>query len=467
MGIVYCAVTPHPPIMVPDVGGGESDTVRATQDALRELGRRIKRSGAETMVIISPHGPVFSDVVAIITTPRARGDLRRFAAPKVQVDCPTDLVLAEAVGREALSLGLHVVGIDEGLARRYQGLTTELDHGVVAPLYMMGQAGMALPLLAVGMAMMPRDRLYAFGVAVRRAAESLGRKVALVASGDLSHRLTPDAPAGYHERGREFDTEVVETFRTGDAERLLTMDEALAECAGECGLRSMIMMLGALDGRRFTSEVLSYEGPFGVGYMVAALVPGEKNDGRRLLDRLAARRREAVEARRKAESCLVRLARRTLEHHLRGENPPDPGEIPPEFRTPAGAFVSLKKDGQLRGCIGTIAPTCFTVAEEVMANAISAGTRDSRFSPVDVDELDQIVYSVDVLGEPEPVDGLDELDPKRYGVIVEARGRSGLLLPDLDGVDSADQQVAIARRKAGLSPDEPVKLERFEVKRYR
>ncbi|MDI6710985.1 MAG: AmmeMemoRadiSam system protein A [Thermoanaerobacterales bacterium] len=467
MGIVFCGVVPHPPIMVPEVGRGEAGKVRATQDALRELGRRIKESGAETLVIISPHGPVFSDAVGLIITPRSGGDLGRFGAPEAAVDRTTDLELAEAIGREARALDLHIVAIDEGLARRYRDLSTELDHGFVAPLYWLERGGADLPLLAVGMSLMPRDRLYAFGVAVRRAAERLGRKAALVASGDLSHRLTPDAPAGFHERGKEFDATVVEIFRTGEIERLLALDEVLAECAGECGLRSMIMMLGALDGHRFASEVLSYEGPFGVGYMVAALQPGEPDEERRLLDRLITQRRKAVEARREGESYIVRLARRSLENYLRGEAPPDPGEIPPEFRRPAGAFVSLKKDGQLRGCIGTIAPTRPTAAEEVMENAVSAGTRDPRFFPVEIDELDEIVYSVDILGEPEPVDSLDQLDPKRYGVIVRARGRSGLLLPDLEGIDTAEQQVAIARQKAGLSPDEPVKLERFEVKRYR
>jgi len=467
VGIVFCGVVPHPPIMVPEVGGKEAERVRATQDALLELGRRIKDSGAETLVIISPHGPVFSDAVGIIITPRAAGDLRRFAAPDAAVNRPVDMELAEAVMREARALDLHTVGIDENLARRYRGVSTGLDHGFVAPLYWLERGGADLPLLPVGMSLMPRDRLYAFGLAVRRAAERLGRKTALVASGDLSHRLTPDAPAGYHERGKEFDAEVVEAFRTGEVERLLALDKALAECAGECGLRSIIMMLGALDGRRFTSEVLSYEGPFGVGYMVAAVEPGEPDEERRLLDRLIAQRRKAVEARREGESYIVRLARWSLENYLRGEPPPDPGEIPPEFRRPAGAFVSLKKDGQLRGCIGTVSPTRPTAAEEVMENAVSAGTRDPRFFPVDIDELDEIVYSVDILGEPEPVDGLDQLDPKRYGVIVSARGRSGLLLPDLEGIDTAEQQVAVARQKAGLLPDEPVKLQRFEVVRYR
>ncbi len=132
----------------------------------------------------------------------------------------------------------------------------------------------------------------------------------------------------------------------------------------------------------------------------------------------------------------------------------------------AGAFVTLKKNGQLRGCIGTIRPVQGSLAEEILRNAISAGTRDPRFSPVKPEELPELVYSVDVLGEPEPIKSKDELDTKRYGVIVENGPRCGLLLPNLAGIDTPEEQISIAREKAGISPDEPVKMYRFEVVRH-
>jgi AmmeMemoRadiSam system protein A len=132
----------------------------------------------------------------------------------------------------------------------------------------------------------------------------------------------------------------------------------------------------------------------------------------------------------------------------------------------AGVFVSLKKHGQLRGCIGTIAPTCPSIADEIIQNAISAGTKDPRFSPVRESELDDIVYSVDVLGEPEPVDDVSQLDVIRYGVIVSSGYKRGLLLPNLEGVDTVEQQVEIARQKAGIGRNEDYSLERFEVIRH-
>lgn len=159
---------------------------------------------------------------------------------------------------------------------------------------------------------------------------------------------------------------------------------------------------------------------------------------------------------------LVVLARKAIASHLSGDPPPQV-EIPGD---PAGTFVSLKKAGQLRGCIGTIQPVRPTLVQEILDNAVSAATKDPRFPPLTLQELDEIAISVDVLGTPEPVSGLDELDPSRYGVIVKCGWRKGVLLPDLPGITTAEEQVRIARLKAGIGTEEIVELFRFEVKRY-
>ncbi len=164
---------------------------------------------------------------------------------------------------------------------------------------------------------------------------------------------------------------------------------------------------------------------------------------------------------------LVRLAKRTVEGYVRKGKTVPPKRLTPEMKARAGVFVSIHKGGELRGCIGTIEPQMANVAEEIMVNAISSATRDPRFYPITADELAELEYSVDVLTEPEPVKGREQLDPKRYGVIVQCGGRKGLLLPDLEGVDSVDYQIDICCQKAGIAPEEPVKLYRFEVKRYK
>ncbi len=162
---------------------------------------------------------------------------------------------------------------------------------------------------------------------------------------------------------------------------------------------------------------------------------------------------------------LVLLAFRAIERHLGETVIPLPTRIP-GFEEPAGAFVSIKKKGQLRGCIGTILPTASTLVEEVVQNAVSAATGDPRFPPMTREELDEITISVDVLTPPEPVSGLEELDAEKYGVIVQSGYRRGVLLPDLPGVDNVEKQVAIAREKAGIAPGEPAQLFRFKVNRY-
>jgi AmmeMemoRadiSam system protein A len=166
-------------------------------------------------------------------------------------------------------------------------------------------------------------------------------------------------------------------------------------------------------------------------------------------------------------SPVVKLAKKTVEAYIRDGKTLEPEELTPEMRKKAGVFVSIHKFGELRGCIGTFEPAEKNVAEEIINNAVNSATRDPRFPPIVPNELKDLSYSVDVLTTPEPIDSQDRLDPKKYGVIVEAGMRRGLLLPDLEGVDTVDFQIEVCRQKAGIAPDEPIKLYRFEVKRYK
>lgn len=470
MGVVLCGIVPHPPVMVPEVGSRRAADTAASQDALLELGRRIIESGAETLVMITPHGSVFGEGVGIIMVPRLRGDLGRFGAPEVSFDLPNDQELAAEIRFKCEPYNLLAVAVDEQAERIYRGrASTGLDHGVTAPLYWLRWAGVELPLVVAGMGLMSREKLYLFGRAVREAALALKRKTALIASGDLSHRLTRDAPGGFSPRAKDFDARVVELLRRGDYRGLIEIDYELTEEAGECGLRPIIMMLGALDGYDFRSEVLCYEAPFGVGYMVAALTPGEPRSRDRdgLAEELQERREQDITARRAKESYLVRLARQQVESHCRKTPaPPETGDVPPEFQRSGGVFVSIKKHGQLRGCIGTILPTRDTIVEEVLQNALAAANRDPRFFPVRAAELEDLQYSVDVLSPLEPVEDLSTLDPKEYGVVVSHGRRLGVLLPDLEGIDTVEEQLSIVREKAGIAPDAPLKVERFTVTRY-
>jgi AmmeMemoRadiSam system protein A len=231
------------------------------------------------------------------------------------------------------------------------------------------------------------------------------------------------------------------------------------------------MGLGALDGYEIEGEELSYEGPFGVGYLVARLKRGRVQPQRKLGEALIRDRENKLQESRSKEAYLVRLARQSISHYLSTGGflkiPPQPGEEEKKIlAAKAGAFVSLKKHGRLRGCIGTIEPTRNNLQQEIIHNAVSAAFHDPRFDPLEPEEMDELTVSVDVLGQPEQISSLEELDTRVYGVIVSKGSRRGLLLPDLPGIDSPAEQVRMAREKAGIGPDEGVVLERFKVTRY-
>jgi AmmeMemoRadiSam system protein A len=208
-----------------------------------------------------------------------------------------------------------------------------------------------------------------------------------------------------------------------------------------------------------------------VGYGVASFTVDGEDDSRDFMDRFLDSERQRAAGRAENESAHAALARRTVENYVMTRRLYEKKEPLPDILTgeKAGVFVSIKKQGQLRGCIGTISPATNCVGEEIRANAVSAATRDPRFNAISEDELPYLEYSVDVLAPAEPIGSEDDLDPGRYGVIVSLGQRRGLLLPNLEGIDDAETQVGIAMRKAGISEGDRarVKLERFEVVRYK
>jgi AmmeMemoRadiSam system protein A len=436
------------------------------ESLMQELGQSGQDKELDAVICITPHGPVFQDAVAIWRTPLLKGDLGNFGAPQVKMTFANDLELAQEIIKEAEREGVMTAQLDERLAQSYR-INLSLDHGILVPLSFFPPARNGqVKLVAVSIGFLPWEDLYRFGIAIRAAVHRSGRQVGIFASGDLSHRLTMDAPGGYHPKGVEFDRLLVYLLEKEDVAGLFALDHELVETAGECGFRPLIMTLGLLDKHRFSTRVLSYEGPFGVGYLVARINVGEAQEQGRL-SRVLAAKRKRLDSLREKESLPVQLARRTVEQAVKGEMANAAPELIHLLDEPRGVFVSIKKSGQLRGCIGTVEPEKAHATYEIMANAVKAATKDPRFEPVEEEELDDLEYSVDVLEKPEPITGEEELNPAIYGVIVESGCKKGLLLPDLPGVETAAQQVAIAKQKAGIGKREKVKLYRFKVTRYK
>ena len=423
--------TPHPPIIVPEVGRGRENEAQATVDGMKKLHSLARRNPPGILLILSPHAP-FSGGLTFTIAEKYTGNFASFGAP-----APTYSFIGAA--GEGLALAKALAGSFPVAA--HSDKKALLDHGSLVPLSYLapweGEPPRLILANPIGLTLQQAFDLGQFFAGYEDPA-----LWGLLSSGDLSHRVTPEAPAGYTPLGAPFDRKIASALRENDPSLLLSLDEGEIAEAGECGLRSALVFLGLGAGRK--TGLFSYEAPFGVGYATAFASLNACPD----------------------------LARNVLAATLsaeRGTGEEAALSFPdyPELRRKAACFVTLKKRGDLRGCIGTILPRRESLRDEITANARAAALEDPRFPPVTERELKELSISVDILSDPEGIDSPSSLDPKRYGVIVEKRGQRGVLLPDLEGVDTAEEQVSIAARKAGISSLEGISLFRFTVARVR
>ena len=460
MPIVAAYMVPHPPMIVPQVGRGSEKQITKTIRAYEAVAAGIAGIRPETIIVTSPHAVLYADYFHISPGEDATGDFGRFRAPEVRFAEKYDTELVKAIC--ALAKGKDFPAGTLGERDR------RLDHGTMVPLYFIEQQYTGFRLVRVGLSGLSHAEHYEFGQIIRQAVEQTGRKAVLIASGDLSHKLQEYGPYGFAEEGPEYDRRIMDAAGRAAFGEMLTFEESFLDKAAECGHRSFLIMAGALDGMNVEAKVYTHEDVTGVGYGICSFRPTEPNGERRFLERYRAEQEEKLRQRREREDPYVRLARETVESWVLDRKTPGvPDWATAEMKqNRAGVFVSIHKDGKLRGCIGTFLPTRECIAKEIISNAVSASTRDPRFDPIGPEELKWLEINVDVLSTPEPIGGKEELDVKRYGVIVSSGSRRGLLLPDLDGVDTVDEQVDIARRKAGIREQDPITLERFEVVRH-
>jgi len=403
---------------------------------------------------------MYSDYFHISPGTGAKGSFSGFRAPSVKFREEYDTELVREICRLADEKHFPAGTIGER--------DRELDHGTMVPLYFIRQKLQDFRIIRLGLSGLALTRHYELGQLIKEAVEHTGRRVVYVASGDLSHKLQSYGPYGFSPEGPQYDDRIMEVMGSGDFGQLLEFDETFCEKAAECGHRSFVIMAGALDGQSVEVKKLSHEDVTGVGYGICEFFPGPEDADRFFLKTYLDQKKTECEKQRSHEDPYVALARKSLEQYiLTREEITIPDSLPEEMtHERAGIFVSIHEHGRLRGCIGTIQPATECIAREIISNAISASTRDPRFDPIEPDELPWLEIHVDVLGKPEKIRSMEELDVRRYGVIVTKGFKRGLLLPDLDGVDTVEQQVSIAKRKAGISPKEDAEMERFEVIRH-
>jgi AmmeMemoRadiSam system protein A len=431
-GFVAGALVAHPPILLTEVGGAQSNKVRATADAIRELDGMLSAVDAALVVVVSPHSPSSMTSLPVRRAARVAGDLARFRAPQIRFEAGVDVMLAAALVDDGQRAGFPLTWAEE----------TELDHGVVVPLHSLPRTMANKRCIFLGVSGWPLPRFVEFGAWLQGRLRD--RSAILIASGDLSHRLTPDAPYGFRPQGPVFDRLVVDALRTSAWEQIEALDPDLVEEAGECGLRPLAILIGAGRAAHLRSQVLSYEGPFGVGYPVVAFTASVGSG--LVLD-------------------IQALGRHAIDTYLRTRRLIDPPEpIPVVLQSPSAVFVTLRKDGELRGCVGSVRPTEATAAHELIRYAVASAVRDPRFDPVRLDEVSALTIKVHLLDVPEPVTDIAALDPHTYGIIVRRGDRQALLLPDIDGIETPEQQVLAACQKAGIDRHAPLELERFRTR---
>lgn len=434
---------PHPPIIMEEIGRGEEKKARKTVEGGKALARDIAQIKPTTIIVITPHGPLFRDAISISVGEKLSGDFVNFGNRSLQFSYENNIKLVSEIINQANKQNISIAEVDNSFAKAYN-IDLKLDHGTLVPLYFVNKEYKDFKLIHITYGLLSPKELFDFGKIIQNLSFESDEDIIMIASGDLSHKLSDTGPYSYSPYGEQFDEMIVNLLEKGDFKAIVDFDLKLSERAGECGLRSLMILAGFLDELKIKPKVLSYEAPFGVGYSNAYFKVIEE------------------------ESEYVKLAKTSLEHYVnKGKIIDIPENLSEKLlKERYGAFVTIKMNNMLRGCIGTIGPTRDCLAEEIITNAISAGTEDPRFEPITSEELPYLEYSVDILYPPESIESIEELDVKKYGVIVSKGFRRGLLLPNLEGVNTPQEQVSIALSKAGIMRHEDYKMERFQVERH-
>jgi aromatic ring-opening dioxygenase LigB subunit len=255
----FAAITPHPPILIPAIGRENIKRIKKTAEAMEELERKLFEAKPDTIIVISPHGLILPDAFSINLNPEYVSNLQEFGDFSTKLKFKANTALAFRIKELMEDKNIPLVLTSDG----------SLDHGAVVPLYFLTKRLPKVSILPLSYSLLDLKTHFNFGDFLKEIILNDDQKIAVVASGDLSHRLSKDAPAGYSSRGKEFDEKLVELIANKNTAGILKMDEDLIKKAGECGLRSILILLGLLERINYTPEILSYEGPFGVGYLVA------------------------------------------------------------------------------------------------------------------------------------------------------------------------------------------------------
>ncbi len=479
---------PHPPIIIPEVGEGRERAAKATIDGMHEVAKAVSKIKPEVIICITPHGTVFDDGVCIIDEPTISGDLSQFGFQNLTIKKEINQELTHELCNLLEEVDISHIAMTKKLSKKF-GVNVFLDHGCFVPLYYIDKEYTDYKILHITIGYTSIVEHYEIGMAIRKALNNCQKRGLILGSGDLSHALSNSGPYKYNENGPLFDKLIIKHLEEGNFNEILKLSPDLVENAATCAFRPFIMMAGAFDSFDVESKLFSYEGPFGVGYATGLIRPKINCERKsHMEDYLEFIMKEQAQRLLKEDN-YIKLARETIYNYIKNQSKLNFSEYKNEIlksytikqklfkkeaedfikeveETKSGCFVSLHANGQLRGCIGTILSTADNLAEEIIYNAISACSRDNRFSPVALKELPFIEISVDILSEPIKINSIDELDVNEFGIIVTSGNKRGVLLPKLEQITTVANQIEIAKKKAGIKDNETFYIEKFKVVRH-
>ena len=443
MPLIGAFMVPHPPLIIPSVGKGSEKQVAKTIDSYKKIAKEIQILKPDTIIVISPHSTCYRDYIHISPGKTAKGNFKDFNSNE-EINVEYDTELREKI-IEIAKQNNFPAGV-EGEKNKM------LDHGTMVPLYYINEEYNKYKCIRIGVSDLPLKDHYRFGILIKKAIESINRNVVIVASGDLSHKLKEYGPYGYIKEGPIYDEMIMNTIAKADFKELINYDKEFLEKVAVCGHQSFSIMAGTLDKKDVKVNVYSHEDITGVGYGIASLYPIKEDYKRCFLE---------------SNDPYVKLAKETINTYINEKRIIEiPKNTPQELlENKKGVFVTIYEFGELRGCIGTFMPTKSSIAKEIIDNAILSATEDYRFNPIEKNELNNLEIKVDVLNTPEKINNKDELDPKKYGIIITQYNKRGLLLPDIEGVDTIEKQISIAKQKGNIVGDN-YEIERFTVERH-
>lgn len=467
-GIVGRYIMPHTLNLLPSLGGGLERKAQSTVESMDSMAREIAGLAPDTIVVISSHAPSLGNVFVVSPQKRFLGSLAKYRFRLNAIRPYNDLEFVRMLEEGAAKRSLPIKSFEDNKsARRRYGLNGSLDMGTYVPLFFVNQYLHNYKLVVISLSDASPLEHYLCGKLIAMTARDKGGRFVVIASGELSHKVSKESPLGCVSGAADFDQAIVECIEHGQVERLLKYDFSKRSAYAPCGVDCFNMLLGTLDGKRQHNEVLSYEHPFGVGLLCAKLDEGVA--GNSVEFDFARKRDGRVKCSKRAgESEPCRLARAAIKQYLKSKETLgtpvfQKGEL---LSCSSGVYVSLFKGGRWRGCYGNPDPTDRVSADDVIDYAITAAV-ENDVGAVSLSELGDLEIVVDFVRDIERVESLEAFDHKKYGMLVKYKDTEGIILPNVPHVHSVEDQYRAALYNAGASEKDKVKLYRFTVERFR